>query len=86
MNNKVLKLGPLGVGGKLKIETNFLNFSHPYGRTFRVPVKDIETVAVDAKGLGKGLLKIIGHGAELASVEMPINWANKSQTWILENK
>ncbi|MDP3955902.1 MAG: hypothetical protein Q8Q18_01510 [bacterium] len=86
MNDKVLKLGPLGVGGKLKIEQGFLNFSHPYGRTFRVPIKDIETVVVDAKGLGKGILKIIGHGAELASAEMPIRWANKSQAWILENK
>jgi len=86
MENKIFKLGLFGAGGKLTIETGFLNFSHPYGRTFRVPIKNIETVVVDAKGLGKGILKIIGHGAELASVEMPIRWANKSQAWILENK
>ena len=86
MENKVLKLGPFGVGGKLILEAGFLNFKHPYARTFRVPTKDIETVTVDVRGMGKGILKLIGHGTELASAEMPISWANKGQTWILENK
>lgn len=86
MENKILKLGLFGAGGKLTIEGGFLNYKHPYGRTFRIPTKDVETVSVDVKGLGKGILKIIGHGAELASAEMPITWANKSQAWILENK
>ena len=86
MNNKVLKLGPLSVGGKLKIENGFLSYQNPYGRTFRVLVKDIETVTVDTKGWGSGILKIIGRGTELAVEKMPINWANKSQAWILENK
>lgn len=81
-----MRIGLLGAGGKLKIEGGFLNFQHPYGRTFRVQTKDIETVTVDAKGFGKGILKIIGRGAELASAEMPVTWANKCQTWILENK
>lgn len=86
MEKKVFKIGLLGIGGKLKIENGFLNYQNPYGRTFRVPTKDIETVTVDVKGPGKGVLKIIGHGVELASAEMPTSLANKSQAWILENK
>ncbi|MFA5232733.1 MAG: hypothetical protein WC410_03645 [Candidatus Paceibacterota bacterium] len=86
MEKKVFKIGLLGFGGKLKIENGFLSYQNPYARTFRVQTKDIETVTVDVKGWGKGILKIIGHGAELASAEMPIGWANKSQAWILENK
>lgn len=81
-----MQIGLLGAGGKLKFEAGFLSFQHPYGRAFRVLVKDIETVVIDVKGLGKGILKIIGHGTELASAEMPIAWANKCQAWILENK
>lgn len=76
----------MGAGGKLEIEDVFLKFSHPYGKTFRVLVNDIETVVVDVKGMGNGILKIIGHGTELASVQMPIPWANKCQEWIIKNK
>lgn len=86
MENKIFKLGLFGAGGKLKIENGFLSYQHPYGRTFRVLVKDIETITVDTKGWGSGILKIIGRGTELAIEKMPINWANKCQAWILENK
>jgi hypothetical protein len=86
MDKKVLRIGLLGAGGTLKIESDFLSFQHPYGKTFRIPIADIETAAVDAKGLGKGILKIIGHGVELATVEMPVKWANDCQTWLLANK
>ena len=84
---KVLKIGGfIGAGGKLTIDGLFLSYQHPYGRTFRVPIKDIDTVTVDELGWGKGMLKIIGHGSELASSKMPIPWANKCQEWILANK
>ncbi|XOB46619.1 MAG: hypothetical protein ACKKMV_00330 [Candidatus Nealsonbacteria bacterium] len=83
---KQLKIGWVGEGGRLIIKEGFLNYFHPYGRTFRVPIKDIETVTIDMSRWGKGKLKIIGKGAELASMEMPINWANKCQEWILKNK
>lgn len=89
MNNdkKSYKIGGfLGAGGKLTMDGTFLEFRHPYGRTFRVPLKAITTVTVDQIGLGKGKLKIIGSGAELASTDMPFTWANKCQEWILQNK
>lgn len=78
-----MKIGLLGAGGTLKIKDGFLSFQHPYGKTFRVMVSDIETVVIDVVGLGQGELKIIGHGAELAKTKMPATWANKCQEWIL---
>jgi len=78
-------IGLFGAGGKLRIENDFLSFQHPYGRTFSVPIKDIETVTIDTKGWGKGILKVIGKGVVLATAEMPITQANKCQKWILEN-
>ncbi|MDD4333416.1 MAG: hypothetical protein PHT51_04875 [Patescibacteria group bacterium] len=86
MNDEKLSIGLLGAGGKLIIKDGFLNFSHPYGKTFKVLIADIDTVVVDAVGMGKGELKIIGKGTELAKVKMPIPWANKCQEWILTRK
>ncbi|NUM25296.1 MAG: hypothetical protein HUU49_01570 [Candidatus Buchananbacteria bacterium] len=85
MDKKILRLA-FGAGGTLKMENGFLNYQHPYGRTFRVPINDIETVTIDVKGWGESNLKIIGRGVELASEKMPISWAKKCQSWILENK
>ncbi|MDD5144563.1 MAG: hypothetical protein PHW72_00280 [Candidatus Pacebacteria bacterium] len=82
-NDQKLSIGFLGVGGKLFIKDGFLNFSHPYGKTFKICIVDIDTVTIDTVGLGKGKLKIIGKGVELAKVEMSIIWANKCQKWIL---
>lgn len=86
MANSKLKLGLLGAGGKLIHENGYIDFSHPYGKKFKVRTADIETVTIDTIGMGKGKLKIIGKGATLAEVEMPINWANKAQEWILNQK
>jgi hypothetical protein len=85
MNKKILRLA-FGAGGTLKMENGFLSYQNPYGRTFRVLIKDIETVTVDVKGWGNGILKIIGKGTELAQEKMPVMLANKCQSWILENK
>jgi len=86
MNKKVYRVGLLGAGGKLTIKDGFLEFKHPYARTFRVAVQNIDTVTVDVKSRGSGILKIIGQGTTLAQAKMPIIWANKCQSWILENK
>jgi len=83
MSDKKLSIGLLGAGGKLTIKDSFLNFSHPYGKTFRVRMDDIDTVTVDVIGMGKSELKVIGKGAYLAKVKMPTTWANKCQEWIL---
>lgn len=81
-----MKIGLCGAGGKLFIKDGFLSYQHPYGRTFKVLLKDVDTVAVDALGFGSGKLKIIGKGANLAEEKMPISWANQCQEWILKNK
>ncbi|MFA5098745.1 MAG: hypothetical protein WC461_00800 [Candidatus Paceibacterota bacterium] len=86
MEKTEYKIGLLGIGGKFKIENGFFSYKYPYGRNFRVPTKDIETVTVDVFGFGRAMLKIIGHGTVLASEKMPISWAHKCQAWILENK
>lgn len=78
-----IRIGFLGAGGTLKIKDGYLSFLSPYGRTFKVRVSDIETVAVDVVSMGQGELKIIGHGAELAKTKMPAVWASKCQEWIL---
>lgn len=86
MDKKTYKIGLLGAGGKLEINNNFLSYSHPYGKTFKVLVSDIETVVISPKGFGNSILKVIGKGAELAAVDMPTSWADKCQEWILSNK
>lgn len=79
-----LSIGFLGAGGKLVIENGMLRFSHPYGKTFSVPVRDIETVSLDTAGMGKSSLKVIGRGTVLAETTMPKSWGEKCQGWILE--
>lgn len=79
-----LSIGLLGVGGKLVIENGMLRYSHPYGKSFSVLLKDIDTVTLDSAGMGKVALKLIGRGAVLAEAEMPTPWGSKCQAWILE--
>jgi hypothetical protein len=86
MSGVKMRIGLLGAGGKLTIKDGFLNYQHPYGRTFKVQLKDIDTVTVDTGSWGKGKLKIIGKGVILVEEKMPISWANKCQGWILNNK
>lgn len=85
-DKKIYRIGFLGMGGKLTIENGLLKFQNPYAHTFRVPLKDIQTVSVDDIGWGKAMLKVIGHGAELAKVKLPSILANRCQEWILANK
>lgn len=87
MENKVFKIGFLGAGGKLEINSGFLSYKSPYAnKNFKVQLSDIDTVSLAPGGLGKSVLKVIGKGTDLASVIMPTDWANKSQEWILANK
>jgi hypothetical protein len=83
VGTKKFSIGFLGAGGRLMIENGLLRYTSPYAKQFQVAVKDINTVSIDAKGAGKGLLKIVGYGAVLAEVEMPTKWATKCQMWIL---
>jgi hypothetical protein len=44
----------------------------------------VQAATVDVVGFGKGTLKIIGAGSVLASVDLPLPWATKAQTWIMD--
>jgi hypothetical protein len=83
---KKYRIGGFLAGKTLIMENGFLELKDVYSHNFRVPIQDITTVAVDSMGWGKGMLKVIGHGAGLAKVKLPLPWANKAQQWILENK
>ncbi len=78
-----LSIGLLGFGGKLVIDNGMLRYTHPYGKSFSVLLKDIDTVTLDGAGMGKVALKLIGRGAVLAEAEMPKHWGEKCQAWIL---
>lgn len=83
---KKFRVGGILGGKTLIIENGFLEFKDVYSHNFRVLLKDVTTVSVDGVGWGKAILKVIGNGAELAQVKLPLPWANKAQQWILENK
>lgn len=83
--NQKYNIGFLGALGKLVIDDTFLGYTHPYGRQFRVALRDISTVTVDVIGRGMARLRVIGNGTDLASAEMPATQANKCQAWILNH-
>jgi len=75
----------LGLGApKFTVDDSWVKYQHPYGASFKVPKKAISTVSTDvAKGMGKAKLKIIGNGNTLAEVDLPKQWAEKAQEFIL---
>lgn len=83
MSESKFNIGLLGIMGKLAIDNGFLKFSNPYAKRFNVRVSDIETVTVDTLNFGKAKLKIVGKGSVLAETDLPVNWAEKCQRWIL---
>lgn len=76
--------GGILLGQTFTLDDQFLKYKGVYGKSFSVPRSQIETVVVDTIGRGKGLLKVVGKGTTLASVELPINLAEKTQAWILQ--
>lgn len=87
MENKILKIGLLGTGGKLEINNGFLSYISPYAnKNFNIKLSDISTVALAPGGMGKYLMKIVGQGTDLVSLKLPFPWATKCQEFILANK
>ncbi len=85
---KELRMGFWGLAGRLLIENDFLIYENPIGLPqFKVQIKDIETVTVDATlNVLFVRLRIIGKGTELAAIkEFPTKMAARAQEWILEN-
>lgn len=78
------KILSFGMGGyKFTSDENFISYQSAYGKSFRVVKSDIEAVSLDKGGMGKNKIKINGRGALLAEVELPKNWAEKAQEFIL---
>lgn len=74
----------LGFGGWLTLNEKYLKYTGYYGKGFRVRLDQIETATVEDASWGKGYLKIIGKGTELAKTKMPMPWAHSCQDWILD--
>lgn len=75
----------VGVGHTLAVNGIWLEWVHVYGNGFRVPLSAVSAVTVDKAGWGKGVLRVIGSGAELAKVtDLPLPWAERAQVWIME--
>lgn len=61
----------------------YVSYKSIYGKFFRVARKDIESVSLDKGGLGKNIIKVNGRGTTLAQIEMPQQWAEKAQEFIM---
>jgi hypothetical protein len=70
-------------GYKFTSDDIYLSYRSIYGKFFRVAIKDIEGVSLDAAGAGKNIIKITGKGTVLAQVELPKQWSEKTQDFIL---
>ncbi len=84
MSKARFRPGGLLSGQVFTLDDQFLSYKNAYGKYATVPRSSIQTVTVDAKGWGKSILKIIGQGTELASIQMPHPWAAKTQKWLIE--
>jgi hypothetical protein len=64
-------------------DDRYVSYKSIYGKFFRVARKDIESVSLDKGGMGKNLIKVNGRGTTLAQLEMPKQWAEKAQEFIM---
>ena len=78
------KPGGLLAGQVFTLDDNFLKYKNAYGKYATVPKKSIQTVVIEPIKAGKSSLKIIGQGTDLASIEMPHPWCEKTQLWLME--
>ena len=81
-----VKFKPGGfLGGQVfTLDDNFLKYKNAYGKYATVPKKSIQTVVIEPIKAGKSYFKIIGQGTDLASIEMPHPWCEKTQLWLME--
>lgn len=84
MPKETFRPGTFLSGQVFTLDEHTLSYKNAYGKIATVPRSAIQTVVIDAKGRGKSILKLIGQGTELASVELPNPWAVKTQAWLLE--
>lgn len=73
------------LGGQVfTLDDSFLKYKNAYGKYATVPRKSIETIVIEPKKRGVSYLKLIGKGTDLASIEMPQPWCEKTQLWLME--
>lgn len=84
MSKETFRPGGVLSGQTFTLDDQCLSYKNAYGKYATVPQKSIQSVVIDAKGRGQSILKLIGHGTELASIQMPHPWAAKTQKWLLE--
>jgi len=84
MAKKVFRPGGMLSGQVFELDDIFLSYKNAYGKKATVQRSAITTVVIDTKGAGKSTLKIIGQGAELASIVMPNFWCEKTLRWLIE--
>lgn len=84
-NNKNVRKLSFALGGyKFTADDQYVSYKSIYGKFFRVARKDIESVSLDKGGIGKNIIKVNGRGTVLAQVEMPKQWAEKAQEFIMK--
>jgi hypothetical protein len=84
MSEAKFKPGGLLGGQVFTLDDNFLKYKNAYGKYATVPRKSIETIVLEPKKRGVSYLKLIGKGTDLASIEMPQPWCEKTQLWLME--
>lgn len=82
---KKFKPGGFFSGKQLQLTPTTLKYVGGFSGNFSVPRADVETVVVEQSGFTKSKLKIIGQGTTLAESKMYTSWAERAQSWILEN-
>jgi hypothetical protein len=85
---KKVKFNPGFLSGvTLAIDENFVKYTGMLGgvQAGSVPIKSIKAITVEP-GVKPGSvqLKFIGDGTSLGALEMAINYAQKSQLWLME--
>lgn len=78
------KPGGLLAGHTFSLDDSFLKYKNAYGKYATVPRKSIKAVVIEPKKRGSSYLKLIGDGTDLATIEMPHPWCEKTQLWIME--
>jgi hypothetical protein len=84
MGETKFKPGGLLGGQVFTLDEIFFKYKNPYGKYAMVPRKAIDTVVIEPKKRGVSFLKLVGKGTELASIEMPQPWCEKTQLWLME--
>lgn len=84
-NNKNERKLSLALGGYVfTANDDYVSYRSIYGKFFRVARKDIDSVSLDKGGFGKNIIKINGKGTTLAELEMPKQWSEKAQEFIMK--